>query len=413
MQDEEDPVAVYVKAFCSGVQEVLQLYQEHLLAIEHESMQDRSLTVQGLHQKLAIYYQMFPALIALMEQIEDQNLKGGQMLDSIFECCTSGNPILKSMFTRILFCCHKVFFHQINMWIVHGQLIDICEEFFINKMQNSGSSRAQGGVDDTQTEGPLNRTTTSVASLSNLNLVGSILTMDPEGIAEEDSADDEWNTVYTLRFSMLPISYFPGQLAEKILFIGKAVRVLQSKKTADEDKIPLSDLQAFSEALMKLQSLPEFNVLLFAKVIEQIRECIASRLWHLVVVKADLLEHLASIKNFFLISRGEFFQTFLQEARQMLALPPTSSAEYDLNKGPLLQTIVKLGYEDDPALKKFQIRLRSFSFQYRNFSSLNSLCYIGDVDLVANSVFKITSTKHSVKSGTLWHSLKQRIEDGF
>ena len=76
--------------------------------------------------------------------------------------------------------------------------------------------------------------------------------MDPEGIAEDDSVSDEWNTVYTMRFSMLPISYFPAQLAEKILFIGKAVRVLQSKKTAEEDKIPLADLQAFSEALMKL-----------------------------------------------------------------------------------------------------------------------------------------------------------------
>ncbi len=92
-------------------------------------MQERSLTVQGLHQKLAIYYQMLPALIQLMEEIEDQNLKGGQMLDVIYQSCTSGNPILKSMFTRILFCCHKVFFHQINMWVVHGQLIDIVKSF--------------------------------------------------------------------------------------------------------------------------------------------------------------------------------------------------------------------------------------------------------------------------------------------
>jgi hypothetical protein len=94
---------------------------------------------------------------------------------------------------------------------------------------------------------------TSAVSISNLNLVGSILTMDPESLGAEDgSKDDEWNAVYTLRISMLPISYFPPSLAEKILFIGKAIRVLQSKKTALSDRVPIADLEAFSEALMKL-----------------------------------------------------------------------------------------------------------------------------------------------------------------
>lgn len=68
---------------------------------------------------------------------------------------------------------------------------------------------------------------TSAVSISNLNLVGSILTMDPDAIgAEDDNRDDEWNAVYTLRISMLPTSYFPPSLADKILFIGKALRVL-------------------------------------------------------------------------------------------------------------------------------------------------------------------------------------------
>ena len=63
--------------------------------------------------------------------------------------------------------------------------------------------------------------------MASLNLVGSILTMDPESLgADDETKDDEWNSVYTLRISMLPCSYFPPSLAEKILFIGKAVRVL-------------------------------------------------------------------------------------------------------------------------------------------------------------------------------------------
>ncbi len=61
--------------------------------------------------------------------------------------------------------------------------------------------------------------------------------------------------------------------------------------------------------------MPEFNVILFSRIIEEIRECIASRLLHLVVVKASLVEHLKEIKNYFLIAKGDFYQTFLEEAR--------------------------------------------------------------------------------------------------
>jgi gamma-tubulin complex component 4 len=111
--------------------------------------------------------------------------------------------------------------------------------------------------------------------------------------------------------------------------------------------VPLEDLEAFSEALTRLQRLPEFNALLFSRVIEEIRESIASRLLHLVVVKASLLDHLKSIKDYFLLSKGEFYQTFLDEARSLMSLPPQSSSEYDLNVGPLQQTLAKLGLEED------------------------------------------------------------------
>jgi hypothetical protein len=42
---EEELAGVYIKAFCSGVNEVLTVYKEHLLLIEHEYLKDRSLTI--------------------------------------------------------------------------------------------------------------------------------------------------------------------------------------------------------------------------------------------------------------------------------------------------------------------------------------------------------------------------------
>jgi hypothetical protein len=132
------------------------------------------------------------------------------------------------------------------------------------------------------------------------------------------------------------------------------------------------------------------------------------------VIKADLLADLSAAKNFFLLAKGEFYQTFIDESRSLMQLPPQSTAEYDLNEGPRMQTILKLALEDDKSLKRFKFVLRSFSFSYSNFSSLNGLICSGDVDLSKNnSAFKITSSRNHVKSGALWHSLKQRIEMGF
>ena len=65
--------------------------------------------------------------------------------------------------------------------------------------------------------------------------------MSPEN-DEIDSEKDDWQNSYTLRLSMLPSSYIPAALAQKILFIGKAVKVLQSKKTPPEDRIPATEL---------------------------------------------------------------------------------------------------------------------------------------------------------------------------
>lgn len=74
-----------------------------------------------------------------------------------------------------------------------------------------------------------------------------------------------------------------------------------------------------------------------------------------------------------------------------------------------------MALEDDPNLKKFKMKLRSFSFIFNNFMTLSGLIYIGDVniDTKRNFAFKIISTKTSRKSGALWHSLKQRIDMGF
>lgn len=55
-EDETVVVGVYLKAFCSGVNDLLRIYKQHLLSLEQEYLQERSLTVTTLSLKLQLYF---------------------------------------------------------------------------------------------------------------------------------------------------------------------------------------------------------------------------------------------------------------------------------------------------------------------------------------------------------------------
>jgi len=52
------------------------------------------------------------------------------------------------------------------------------------------------------------------------------------------------------------------------------------------------------------------------------------QLWSLVVVNADFLSHLRTMKEFFLLGRGELFLTFIDKANSMLCVPSSSTTKH-------------------------------------------------------------------------------------
>lgn len=332
-------------------------------------------------------------------------------MDLIYQNTNVGNPIIKSMFTKILFYCNKVLYHQINAWIVHGQLLDISDEFFIHMIDKSTEEAADNQNNRDTTRSVKDAGNTSTLSIGSNATFYRIKTVLGKNLQEDER---EWNNLFTLRLSMLPHTYFPSSLASKILFIGKAVRMLQSKKTSEEDRIQPEDLKAFSAAISKLQSIQEFNLPLFSKVIQTIGDCVAKKLWNLVVVKADLLTHLQTMKDFFLLANGEFYHFFVEESRSLMSLPPTAKADFEINYGPYMQTKNILGKEDDETYKNFKFRMRSFSFNFKDFRRRDHLSCPGAVyQNKGTSTLRIAATRKSRRSGAIWHSFKQKIDTGF
>jgi hypothetical protein len=77
----------------------------------------------------------------------------------------------------------------------------------------------------------------------------------------------------------------------------------------------------------------------------------------LVVVRADLNGHLKALKDYFLLAKGDFFQCFLEESRQLMRLPPRqSTAEADLMV-PFQLAALKTISEEDKYYSRVSLRL--------------------------------------------------------
>jgi len=70
-EDQIEDSSFYVKAFCSGVKEVITLYKEHILAIEHEYFVNESLNIAHLNNKLTLFHQILPAIDRVIGEIEE------------------------------------------------------------------------------------------------------------------------------------------------------------------------------------------------------------------------------------------------------------------------------------------------------------------------------------------------------
>jgi len=51
------------------------------------------------------------------------------------------------------------------------------------------------------------------------------------------------------------------------------------------------------------------------------------QLWSVVVENANFLSHLQTMKDFFLLGRGELYLAFIDEANALLSVPPSKTTE--------------------------------------------------------------------------------------
>ncbi|GBG60581.1 hypothetical protein CBR_g8603 [Chara braunii] len=210
----------YQRALAMGITEVLKLYSSVILAIEQETLRQSVPVLSKVVQALQEFEILLPPLHALVKHVQEEGLQGGKLLNLLHSKCHCGIPSLQACIQRLLWYCHQAMYKQLAAWMVHGLLQDPHNEFFITG-QHLGSERKSDGSDHRR---PGDRDVVSMSTVSS---------------DQEHGCTTDWHSGFSVRLEMLP-SYISLPVAESILLVGKAVRVLRNPTAAfqSQDQVP-------------------------------------------------------------------------------------------------------------------------------------------------------------------------------
>ncbi|XP_027780964.1 gamma-tubulin complex component 4 isoform X3 [Marmota flaviventris] len=328
---------IYLRAFCTGLDSVLQPYRQALLDLEQEFLADPHLSISHVNYSLDQFQLLFPSVMVVVEQIKSQKIHGCQILETVYKHSCGGLPPVRSALEKILAVCHGVMYKQLSAWMLHGLLLDQHEEFFIKQGPSSGNTNAQSEEDE-EDLGIGGLTGKQLRELQDLRLI------------EEENMLAPSLKQFSLRVEILP-SYIPVRVAEKILFVGESVQMFENQNVnlTRKGSILKNQEDTFAAELHRLKQQPLFSLVDFEQVVDRIRSTVAEHLWKLMVEESDLLGQLKIIKDFYLLGRGELFQAFIDTAQHMLKTPPTAVTEHDVNVA-FQQSAHKVLLDDDNLL---------------------------------------------------------------
>ncbi|ERE70858.1 gamma-tubulin complex component 4 [Cricetulus griseus] len=328
---------IYLRAFCTGLDSVLQPYRQALLDLEQEFLADTHLSISHVNYSLDQFQLLFPSVMVVVEQIKSQKIHGCQILETVYKHSCGGLPPVRSALEKILAVCHGVMYKQLSAWMLHGLLLDQHEEFFIKQGPSSGNINAQAEEDE-EDLGIGGLTGKQLRELQDLRLI------------EEENMLAPSLKQFSLRVEILP-SYIPVRVAEKILFVGESVQMFENQNVnlTRKGSILKNQEDTFAAELHRLKQQPLFSLVDFEQVVDRIRSTVAEHLWKLMVEESDLLGQLKIIKDFYLLGRGELFQAFIDTAQHMLKTPPTAVTEHDVNVA-FQQSAHKVLLDDDNLL---------------------------------------------------------------
>ena len=401
--------SVYLSGICQTIFDLLSEYRTVIENLESKFYLEQNLTINEIVTEVHSYYIKFNKLYEFIQHIYNNKLKGGYLLNYIYECGINGDLNAKEIFKNLFINCNIILNNLISNWIINNNIQS--NEFFIETSNNYNF------IND---ENFLNK---------NNNNNKNFYTYENEDL-------ESWNANFYINKDNVPI-YFPNNLAEDILFIGKAIKILNSNKNSEESKISFNDMSIFYTSLQKLNEIifkqnSDINNLidieLYNKIITLIKNCVSKFLWKLVVDKYDFIKHLNAVKNIFLTYHGEFFYNFIIKIKELLNSPNfNKQIENEINdvywKTSLKEVFhIDFNQENFNIYNGFKIKLISsgFSLNFQNEKYLKDyldkkeINYLGGFNFDRiSSTFRLLNTTHNSTNGAIWNTSFYDLDEEF
>lgn len=296
----------------------MDVYRSAVLQAEQRLQQPPAPPLLSLQRFFSEFEILLPEVLTITKQVQQGTLSAAQLMSLLDKRTRCGIPLVQSCAGRLLWHLHQVMFKQLEAWLVHGELIDAHQDFFIQHA---------GGKDGT--------------SMANINASNG---GDLDGFQVVEAA--------------LP----PGvsaQTASMALFIGKAVRIMrQAGAAAGGDGVQRSGFEVVQSAqfLWAVQRQEVLRPAALQNAIAAMQSTVAAALWDLLQRRCDLSGYLTGVESYLLLGRGDLYQQLLQDTAVLMAGPPSpASANVDAMQA-FTGAAMQSGAESDPFLCDFVLR---------------------------------------------------------
>ena len=399
-KEKKDNTSIYLNGIYRSIKQFLATYRNIIEQLESKYYKEMNITLYDILTPLSSYYTKMESLQELLNYIYQNNLTGGEFLNYLYKNSLNGNPIVKDLYKNLFQNCNIILNNMITTWIINNIIQN--NEFFIASNNTLSNEPDING---------------NIFSSSNNEL-------------------QSWNTNYYIVNNNIPI-YYPKELVEDILFIGKAIKVLNSNKNSDECKISFNDMSIFYTSLQGLNEiifkkndniLNMIDIEFYCKIITLIKNCVSKYLWKLVVNKNEFIKHMNAVRNIFLTYHGEFYYNFITKIIDLLNMPNfNKNIENDINelyfKSSLKEVFhIDTNRENYNIYNPFRVKLISsgfnFNFQkkeyFKEYLMNKELLLMGGLnyDSSVNSL-KLLNTSYKSSNGVLWNTSSYDLDDEF
>jgi len=416
----------FLMPICLTIKNFLNEYESTINEIESIFYNNLNLTVQYIFSRLNSYSYKFDKIFDFLQVIINENYKGGDLLNLIFNFSINGDSEIKSIFVDIFVNCNKILLNYITSWIINGSLAT--PEFFIlstNSIINQKSF--------------LKASENMNINVNNNMQINHYLNNNENYFLKEFENSklelESWNTNFYVEYSNIP-TYFPQSLAEDILFIGKAIKVLNSKiNNKIDNRISNKDISIFYSSLQKLNEvifnkeengINIINIELLTKILNLIKSATGKYLWRLIIQQNNFMKCLNAIKDIYLTFSGEFYYNFINKIKILLNLPFDKRIENEINEIHFKNSLKEVfntdsNNENNLIYGKFKIKLISHGINY-DFNEKN---YVKDLInkkeiFLANfsyydfnNCLRFTNTIYKSSPGAIWNMSPIDIDEEF